>query len=293
MTSEVSEQAFAKLNLGLKVLRRRDDGYHDILSVFQTIDLWDEITFRHTDTADIQIVCSDPEIPEDDRNLIHRAVRTVRDRTGTDRGVDVELLKRIPTGAGLGGGSADAAAALRALNRLWNLGLDAKELLELAVIIGSDVPFLVRGGTAIVSGRGEALRYVSWHEDVFYVVFVPNMAINTKWAYAELSKMGLTTDMEYVNFINSMSDRLEPERLFEVVQNDFERVAKRVCSSIRRVRYELQQTGAWTCSLSGSGSAFYGVFRTLKGAQEAARRLAEREEGRIFLCTPSVRLGPE
>jgi len=286
MASEITEQAFAKLNLGLKVLRRRDDGYHDILSVFQTIDLWDDLRFLDTGAKEIRILCSDPSVPTDARNLVHRAARVLCERTGRDRGVEIELFKHIPVGAGLGGGSADAAATLRALNRLWDLGLTPEELTELAEEIGSDVPFLVRGGTAVVSGRGEVLRPLSWRGDAFYLLFVPDISVGTGWAYEELSRMGLTTDTEYVNFINSTSDLLELERLFPVLVNDFEHVAERICPSIHRVRSELRRAGAWACSLSGSGSAFYGVFRTRETARSAARRLAMEEEGQIFLCAP-------
>ena len=286
MASETTERAFAKLNLGLKVLRRRDDGYHDILSVFQTIDLYDELTLRDTPGTEIRIHCSDPDIPVGAGNLVHRAVQALCEHIGRDRGVEIELTKQIPVKAGLGGGSSDAAATLRALDRLWTLGLAPSELVELAERIGSDVPFLVEGGTAVVSGRGEILRPVPWEGDAFYLLFIPHVSIGTAWAYAELSKMGLTTDTEYVNFINSMSDLLELDRLFPVLENDFERVAERVCPSIQRVRSLLRRSGACACSLSGSGSAFYGVFHTRESARRAARGLAAEEAGQIILCAP-------
>lgn len=151
----IVERAYAKLNLTLEVLRKREDGYHDLASIMQTVDLWDELSFEEAD--EIEFECSDESLSGRD-NLVVRAAEILRDEVEVGRGVRVFLRKRIPVAAGLGGGSADAAAALRGLNRLWCLGLSEGELAEIGAKVGSDVPFLVSGGTAMVSGRGEVLE---------------------------------------------------------------------------------------------------------------------------------------
>ena len=152
----VVEIAPAKLNLGLRILGRRPDGYHDIVSVLQTVDLCDRMVFTPAPPGETLVHCDNPDVPDGPENLVYRAVEILRRATGAGHGVRVDLNKRIPTGAGLGGGSSNAATALRALDRLWGLDLRPERLAALAAELGSDVPFFLTGGTAVVTGRGEA-----------------------------------------------------------------------------------------------------------------------------------------
>ena len=151
----IVERAYAKLNLTLEVIRKRDDGYHDLASIIQTVDLHDELEFVEGDG--IEFECSDASLAGDG-NLVMLTAKALRDKTGTSFGARIVLRKRIPVAAGLGGGSADAAATLRGLNRLWGLGMSEPELAQVGAEVGSDVPFLVSGGTGLVSGRGEVLE---------------------------------------------------------------------------------------------------------------------------------------
>ena len=153
-------RAYGKLNLGLKILGKRADGYHDILSVLQTIDLFDTLVFEEAEEETTQVLPSDPALPAGLDNLVCRAVQALRKLTGLRRGVRIHLTKRIPVGGGLGGGSADAAATLLTLMSAWELPLSDAHLLEVAAGIGSDVPFFLRSGTAIASGRGGNLPYL-------------------------------------------------------------------------------------------------------------------------------------
>ena len=166
----ISEHAYAKLNLTLEVIRKREDGYHDLASIIQTVQLHDVLEFSDSETIDFE--CSDETLAGDD-NLVLQAAETLQKVAGVRQGAKINLNKRIPVSAGLGGGSADAAATLRGLNRLWNLGLSETELVEIATEVGSDVPFLVCGGTAIVSGRGERLERLPAPEHGWFVIVLP------------------------------------------------------------------------------------------------------------------------
>ena len=166
----ISEHAYAKLNLTLEVIRKREDGYHDLASIIQTVQLHDVLEFSDSETIDFE--CSDETLAGDD-NLVLQAAETLQKVARVRQGAKINLNKRIPVSAGLGGGSADAAATLRGLNRLWNLGLSETELVEIATEVGSDVPFLVCGGTAIVSGRGERLERLPAPEHGWFVIVSP------------------------------------------------------------------------------------------------------------------------
>lgn len=284
-------RAYAKLNLGLKVLGRRPDGYRDILSVFQTVDLCDRLAFEEISAGQTEVVCSDPALPVGPENLVHRAVEALRGATGFDRGVRVSLTKEIPVGAGLGGGSADAAAVLRTLNRAWGLGAPDSGLREMALGIGSDVPFFLRGGTAVVSGRGEVLRYVAWASEVHYVLVQPPFQVSTGWAYRQVSgrvNLGLTDPSKYINLINStMTGPLCARDLFACVENDFEPVVAEAWPVLRDLRRALEGAGAEACCMTGSGSVLYGVFFDAAAAGRAAAAL--RQGGRrVFLSRPLI-----
>ena len=160
MTSAVSitEKAFAKVNLTLEILGKRRDGYHNLASVMQTVDLYDTLEFSEAD--DVLVTCDDDEITPE-INLATKAAQALQRKTGVSLGANISIKKNIPVSAGMGGGSTDAAAALRGLNKLWKLGLSLDELTELAADVGSDVPFLVSGGTSLVQGRGEEVTPIS------------------------------------------------------------------------------------------------------------------------------------
>lgn len=283
--------AYAKLNLGLKIVGRRSDGYHDILSVFQTIDLCDHLKFEEIAAGHTEVVCSDPTLPVGSENLAYRAVDALREATGFGRGVRIFLTKRIPVGAGLGGGSADAAAVLRVLNDAWGLGMSDSRLREMASHIGSDVPFFLRSGTAVVSGRGEDLRYADWSSEVRYVLVHPPFTVSTGWAYQQASEqisLTLTGRSKYVSFINSIAGGPVCARdLFACVENDFEAVVAEAWPALPDIRRALQEMGADVCCLTGSGSVMYGAFFDVAAANQAAASL--RQDGRrVFLCRPLI-----
>ncbi|MCY3680034.1 MAG: 4-(cytidine 5'-diphospho)-2-C-methyl-D-erythritol kinase [Gemmatimonadetes bacterium] len=281
---EIVEYAYAKLNLGLKILGQRSDGFHDILSVFQTVDLCDRLVFEPAEEGQIILSCDDADLPTGPENLVYKAVLAFRSYTGMDRGVAIAIEKRIPMAAGLGGGSSDAAAVLRVLNRVWDAGLSGDELREIGASIGSDVPFFVRQkGTAVVSGRGEHLRYVPWSADVAYVLVCPGFQVHTGWAFANYKKT-LTEHGEYDSFLNSVKN-LPVSGFFERIENDFLPLIVQSHPETRDILSRLTDAGAIVASMSGSGSTLYGVFES-RDVAEAVWARFRSDQFRAFLCCP-------
>ena len=259
----VQEKAYAKINLGLKILRKREDGYHDILTVMQIVDRCDLLSFEEARSG-IEIASSCPDVPEGPDNLVYRAADRLRWETGYDRGVRIEMEKRIPIGAGLGGGSSDAAATLRGLCRLWDVDIASEKLHPIAASLGSDVPFFLRSGTAVASGRGEILYYVSAPEPISYVLVYPGFQISSGWAYRNL-KMPLTFGGKYINFVSSMRDTgVLSKAFYRSVENDFSRLVEEHHPAVRDIRERLMGLGAFKASLSGSGSTVYGIFERME-----------------------------
>ena len=283
---KIVEYAHAKLNLGLKILGRRDDGFHNILSVFQTIDLCDRLVFKPAGQGQIILSCDDADLSVGPDNLVYQAVQAFRDYTGMDRGVEIALEKRIPMAAGLGGGSSDAAAVLRVLNRVWEVDLSGGELREIGASLGSDVPFFVRQkGTAVVSGRGEMMRYVPWSADVAYVLVCPGFQVHTGWAFANYKKT-LTGHGEYDSFINSVTD-LPGADFWGRIENDFLPLIVQSHPETRDILSRLTDAGAMVASMSGSGSTLYGVFEC-RDVAEAVLAGFKADQFRAFLCCPVV-----
>lgn len=278
------EKAYAKINLGLKVLGRRPDGYHEILSVAQCVDLADVLYFEPA-AAD-QLTCSLAGLSTGPDNLVRRAVNALRARLSRPpQSFRIHLEKNIPIGAGLGGGSADAAAALRALNRFYDQPFSNAGLRQIAATLGSDIPFLVEGGTALMRGRGEILEKLHWEGAVFYVLAYPGIELSTAWAYNQLGSI-LTENSPYFKFISSLSDGcVGPDRLFEVLENDFTPAADRAYPIVAELRSQLDRVGARASSMSGSGSTVYGIFDDRKTASQAQSAL-QRQGCRSFLCQP-------
>ena len=278
------EKAYAKINLGLKVLGRRPDGYHEILSVAQCVDLADVLYFEFASSD--QLTCSLDSLSMGPDNLVRRAVDAFRAQLDHPaQSFRIHLEKNIPIGAGLGGGSADAAAALRALNRLYDQPFSNADLRQIAATLGSDIPFLVEGGTALLRGRGEILEDLNWEGAVSYVLAFPEVEVSTAWAYEQLGSI-LTESTPYFNFIASLSGGcVDHDRLFEVLENDFTPAVDRTYPIVADLRSQLDRVGARATSMSGSGSTVYGIFDDRKTASQAQSAL-QRQGCRSFLCQP-------
>ena len=277
-------KAPAKLNLGLKVLDKRVDGYHNIHSIFQTINLFDELTFELVDEPGIEVVCA--TLPTGQDNLVFRAAEAMQKLNGHKKGIRITLTKGIPIGAGLGGGSSDAASAILTLNSLWELDLSVDQTLAVAESLGSDVPFFLSGGTAVVSGKGEQIQFFDWRDDLHYVLVYPDFKVSSGWAYQNL-RIGLTVPSEYSRFLNSVeeSGKCRLDRLLACLVNDFLPLLESRFPAVKSVLHELDQSGAATCSLSGSGSTLYGIFRDLSQAESAVESLKHLGHP-VYLCHP-------
>jgi 4-diphosphocytidyl-2-C-methyl-D-erythritol kinase len=265
----VRVRAHAKLNLDLRILGRRPDGFHELRTVFQSLALHDTLTFIPRQGA-FRIACDTPDVPRDRTNLVWQAADRLWKlcgKSGRVRDVAVNLEKRVPAEAGLGGGSADAAATLRALSRLWGLRVPAAELASLAAELGSDVPFFLRGGTALGVGRGDAISSLPDVERYWVVLLLPAFTVSSSDAYRWYDAADVR-----VRPTPTRGDRWLPRPWQSA--NDLEPAVTRRHPEIGRMKAALSRSGAWAAAMSGSGSAVFGLFEDRAGAASAADRLA-------------------
>lgn len=279
---EISLKAPAKINLYLRVLGKRPDGYHEIESMMQAIDLYDEIKLEKSDS--VEIVCDDPGIPSDDSNLAVKAAAALKEQFYFP-GVKISLHKKIPHGAGLGGGSSDAAFVLRGLCRLYKLSPSPKDLLRIASGIGSDIPFFLGSGQALVSGRGEIVRPLELPTDYTIILVVPPLEISTAEVYGKL-RFSLTKKIEPFLF----KKRITVSRFNSLLKrfcNDLEEAVLGEYPDLFEIKDLLRNSGAIFSAMSGSGSAFFGIFPS-GGEVKADFRGRLTSGTRIFNCKPVV-----
>ena len=272
----MKEYAPAKINLFLDVIRKREDGYHDLGTLFQTIDAGDTVSAEPRQDGRITLCYNEPQNYPLETDLVYKAAKLLQQESGTTLGADIYLNKVMPLGAGLGGGSADAAATLRLLNQLWKLKFKFEKLEEIGAKLGADVPFLVRGGTAMAEGIGEKLTFVKplqLNDEQYLLVATPLDSVPTKDAYAGVPKSGpdrwetykskcmrtgkaASIDFALANTFNAFEESVFPKHpLVEEMKNEFKRL------------------GATSVLMSGSGASVFGVFETRKQAKEAAEEL--------------------
>ena len=267
------ESAPAKINLGLSILGKRLDGFHDILSVFQTVGLSDFLCLDSE--GDTPLYCSHPTLPTGRGNLILQAEERYNERFGVTGRVYFQLEKRIPVGAGLAGGSSDAAAVLRALGVFHGLDATDSDLAEIGAELGSDVPFMLRGGTAVVSGRGEIVESVQWPFDFTYVIVFPGFGVSTAWAYGSLEALGLKADI-YRGMTEALKcGTLDKGSFFNALVNDFEPVVFGKHPRLAKIRDRLIECGASVALLTGSGSSLIGIFEDEFVAHASARSFSD------------------
>jgi 4-diphosphocytidyl-2-C-methyl-D-erythritol kinase len=273
-------QALAKINLDLRVLGKRPDGYHELRTIFQTISLADRLDIEFTPARKTRIELDDPRAIAD--NLVTRAAQLAMDAMRTTGRVKMRLAKRIPMGAGLGGGSSDAAAVLLALPVLAGRNLDLPKLCALAQEAGSDVPFFLLGGTAAGIGRGTELFPLPDAPPSPGVLVAPRVHVNTAQAYRDLSPR-LTTESQQNKMVSFQTQTWEPGKGAAV--NDFETVVFEQHGSLGVLKKRLLRAGASTAMMTGSGSALFGLFRTVGEAASAMASLGEERSFRISLVS--------
>lgn len=265
----------AKVNIFLKVLSRRPDGYHEIYSLMQPVSLYDVIEISLSPGSSTHVRCKGYGVPEGRSNLACRAAEAFLEKTGVDAGVDIHITKNIPIGAGLGGGSSDAAGVLMGMNAMTGSGLSDLDLMALGAGLGSDVPFFILRGPALASGRGEALRRVKTPH-CHYVLVNPSIHVSTEWAYANLD---LTKKAKDNTLTYSEADFSSAEKLAGILENDLEAVTAQRYPEIGLIKDALAGYGADGSLMSGSGSTVFGVFSDATRAQTAFERIRKRFGG--------------
>ena len=253
----VQEYAYAKLNLTLDVTAKRDDGYHDMLMVMQTVSITDSVVLEQTGEKGIHAACNFRYIPTDERNLAVRAAGAFLDTIGEEKnGILIRMDKTIPVGAGMAGGSADAAAVLRGMNRLYGSRMNRRDLEKLGEQIGSDVAFCIAGGTSLARGRGEVLEDLTPMPDCAIVVCKPGFSISTPELFRKLDQIGLRTHPDTAGMLSA----LESGNLKEISMrmfNVFEEVEDRRMRSETEIKHVLLDYGALGAVMTGTGSAVF------------------------------------
>jgi len=282
----LSLPSFAKINLGLYITGKREDGYHEIETLLQQVSIKDVIELKTTDTPEISLTCDTASIPSDASNLCVRAAELLRKSISIKQGVDISLRKAIPSGAGLGGGSSNAAVVLLGLNHLWNLGLTAEQLCHLGVKLGADVPFFIEGGTAIAEGIGERLTSIDVEFGPHIVVIFPELTISTKWAYGQVN-LDLTKKEKKLTLKSFKNRNFNKVQFFRSLKNEFEAVVFEKYPQLAAIKGRMYDGGASFASMSGSGSAMFSIFDRYEQALETKDAF---ENYRTFLAQP-VRWG--
>lgn len=254
--------AYAKINLGLHIVGIRTDGFHNIETIFHRINLRDEISVLPSDS--ISISCTDPAVPTDETNHCWKAVALLRDALGISSGAAVTIHKTIPLGAGLGGGSSDAATVLRLLPSVWGTEADSATLAAVALNVGSDVPFFLQNATAYAEGRGELLTPCPLELPYWILLVNPDIHIATPWAYAALSADRKGTFPERPRLLNSFL--ADPVKSIRTCGNDFETVVFRAHPRIATIKRQMLELGAVHAVMSGSGSSVVGLFDDMVSA---------------------------
>ena len=283
--SEITVFAPAKINLTLRILDRRPDGFHNLWSIMQTVALEDEVQIRLClGRQGLHLSCDAVQLAADQSNLVYRAVVAVLERAQQSIGLDIELRKRIPMGAGLGGGSSDAAAAIIGLNRLLQLGWSPLEMADVGQLLGSDVPFFLFAPSAFVAGRGETVRPVVVEGARWVVLVNPGFGVNTKWAYQELAATRTSvTPLSPVQRELNRQSRVSWTQLIAAAENDFEVPVFAAHGKLREIKQSLQAQGAEIALLSGSGATVFGIFTDEASARRAQAQFVSENLMKVFV----------
>jgi 4-diphosphocytidyl-2-C-methyl-D-erythritol kinase len=266
-------KAPAKINLYLEIINKRPDGYHNIESIMHTVSLFDILEFTLTSDSEIELSCSDKSLPVDSTNLVYKTAKKMQEKYGVNRGIKIHLTKNIPMGAGLGGGSSDSAAVIKALNQLWNINASKEELESFAKKIGADVPFFLTGGTAKIEGIGEKVTKIPSDVHLHAVLVKPDFGVSTVLAYSKI-KFPLTNQRK----IHKITDVLikssfTSEAAKDLLFNRFEEFIFPEFSEIEKIKTMLQSFGCASL-MSGSGATVFALTSSREKSEEIVKRLS-------------------
>lgn len=288
--NSLSIKSYAKFNLYLRVLERRSDNYHNILTIFERIDLHDQIILKNRKDTKIKIICTHPDVPSNQSNLAYKAADLLRKKLKINKGIEIKIKKRIPVAAGLGGGSSNAATVLLGLNRLWCLGLSKNRLISYAKILGADVAFFVTGVTfAIGSQRGDQIRKLNINKKFWHILIAPTIKVSTKSVYKALKRVKkvclfrLTSPQADVKMLTSRLREKKLTLLKEALFNQLEIPACKVYPKLRKLKSKAKMILNDTILISGSGPAMFVFVSSRKEGERLGRRLEKYKDWGTFL----------
>ena len=281
---EIREKAFAKINLGLDVIRRREDGYHEVRMIMQNLQLYDQIRLYQTGKKGIKGECNLPWLPVNEKNLVYKAAKLMMDEFQIEQGIFIKLEKKIPSAAGLAGGSSDAAAVMRGLNRMFDLGLSDAELARYAVKIGADVPYCIKGGTALAEGIGEKLTFLPPAPKCFILLAKPDADVSTKFVYTNLKADQLVHHPDIDGQLKALEDK-DLNTLAAKMENVLESVTAVQYPVVEKIKQDMVRYGALNAMMSGSGPTVFGIFDEEEKLQYAYRKMKEKRWCRQLFMT--------
>ncbi|VDN48105.1 4-(cytidine 5'-diphospho)-2-C-methyl-D-erythritol kinase [Petrocella atlantisensis] len=282
---EVKRKARAKINLALDVIGKRENGYHDVRMVMQTIELHDKVRLKKIKSDKILMKTNLPYLPRDNRNLVYQVVEYMKTTYGIKSGVYIDLYKVIPVGAGLAGGSTDAAQSVLGMNELFELGLNIETMEEIGAKFGADIPYCIRGGTMIAEGIGEILTPIKPIMKLHLLIVKPKQSVSTAYVYGNLDVMTISNHPN----IDAMVRGIEEDHMGQIVQNlgnVLEEVTFRGYPEVKMIKEAIFNNAALGALMSGSGSAVFGIFEDQGMAHQAAKKLKRLEEVKqVFVTT--------
>ena len=286
MKDRIQLKALAKINLGLDVLRRREDGYHEVKMIMQTISLHDDLEIRRIKTPEIQVKTNLYYLPTNENNLVYKAAKLLMDEFGIKEGVAIQLKKRIPVAAGMAGGSTDGAAVLWGMNQMYGLGLSRQELMERGVKLGADVPYCVQRGTALAEGIGERLSVLPSMPKCTILIAKPGISVSTKFVYENLHANDLKPEQHPDRMIEAMKEK-NLDLLCERMGNVLETVTIPAYPVIQEIKEHMMACGAAGAMMSGSGPTVFGIFHSPVQAKAAMKDLKVNGLAKqLYLTTP-------
>ena len=271
---ELKLKAKAKINLGLDVVRKREDGYHEVRMIMQMINLYDKITLRKKTEPSITVTANLSYLPVNEDNLVYRAAKLLMDEFQVDGGLEIELQKYIPVAAGMAGGSTDAAAVMVGVNRIFQLGLNKKQLMERGVKIGADVPFCIMRGTALAEGIGEKLTGITQVPECFVLIGKPGINVSTRAAYESLNLSGIQNHPDIDGMIQDIQNG-DLQGMTAKMGNVFEPGIIGQYPVIQEIKDLMESHGALKAMMSGSGPTVFGIFDSQEKMNAAAKILRE------------------
>lgn len=283
MKRELTLKAHGKINLGLDVIGRLENGYHEVRMIMQSVELADIVTLRRLPENKIVIKADREDIPCDKDNLAYKAAELLRERFSLKEGIEIILEKHIPVAAGMAGGSADCAAVLRGMNELFELGLTEEELQKEGVKLGADVPYCIMGGTALSEGIGERLTRIKTPPACVLLLAKPNMNVSTKYVYDQLDAQDIRRHPDIDGMLEDIASG-KLEALCDKMENVLESVTGKAYPVIGEIEAVMKEKGALQAVMSGSGPTVFGIFRKREEAEAAGKMIREKKpDAEVYL----------